>query len=248
MLELLEAQLPEPATGWFTTRTGGVSAPPWDGLNLALHVADAQDRVHANRDLLARRVGVHPSDLVFAQQPHGSAVTEVTGSSRGLRAGVRGVDALVTRRTGLALVVLAADCLPVLLADPNAAVVAAAHAGREGLRSGVLQQTLATMRDCGATPADTTAVLGPAVCGRCYELPEHTADEVARQVPGSRATTRAGTPSVDLAAGAQALLEREGVGRVRRVGGCTLEQPDRFFSHRREGVTGRHAGVVRLIG
>jgi hypothetical protein len=156
---------------------------------------------------------------------------------------VAATDALVTTVPDLGLVVLAADCLPVLLADAAAGVVAAVHAGRAGLAAGVLQQALQAMHDLGAR--DICAAVGPAACGRCYELPAELADQVDAAVPGSRATTRTGTPSVDLAAGAVGLLRGAGV-RVQTVGGCTLEQPERWFSYRRDGRTGRHAGVVWL--
>jgi hypothetical protein len=91
-----------------------------------------------------------------------------------------------------------------------------------------------------------TARIGPGICGRCYEVPAALADEVESTAPGSRATTRAGTPAVDLTAGALRQLLDAGVDDVLAVGGCTLEQPDRFFSYRRDGVTGRHAGVIVL--
>lgn len=241
-LELLQADLPEPAHGVFTTRAGGVSDAPWDRLDLALHVGDDPDRVAENRARLARAVGLDPAGLVFAEQVHGPGVAVV---DRAAEAPVPGVDALVTATPGLGLVVLAADCLPVLLADPTAGVVGVAHAGRKGLVGGVLQATVEAMAGLGATAAGTTAVLGPAACGRCYELPPDMADEVGSQVPGSRATTRAGTASVDLSAGAAGVLAAAGLGEVREVGGCTLEQ-DRLFSYRRDGRTGRHAGLVVL--
>jgi hypothetical protein len=135
----------------------------------------------------------------------------------------------------------------VLFADPQAGVVAAAHAGRPGLATGVLQQTLAAMVSLGADPGRTTVVIGPAVCGRCYEVPEQMRDEVAAVVPGSAATTRQGTAALDLPAGAEAVLRREGVTSVRRVEVCTIED-ERMFSHRRSLArpTGRHAGVVML--
>ncbi len=245
-LGLLDAGLPAPAAGVFTTRTGGVSVAPWAGTNLGMHVDDEPLSVVANRDALAARLGV---PLAFAQQVHGRdvAVVELPLTGRQRTDGVRATDALVTATPGLGLVVLAADCLPVLLADPVAGVVGAAHAGRPGLARGVLQATLAAMAGLGADPARISAVLGPAVCGGCYELPAQLADEVGRLVPGSRAATRQGTPSVDLSAGAEAVLRAAGVTDVTRQGGCTLEQPERFFSYRRDGVTGRHAGVVRLV-
>lgn len=171
---------------------------------------------------------------------HGTSVAVVDGPRE---QAVPATDALVTTARGLGLVVMAADCLPVLLADPAAGVVAAAHAGRAGLAAGVLQATLGAMRSLGAR--DVTAVVGPAACGRCYELPEELADEVGRAVPGSRSTTRAGTPAVDLTAGAVGLLRAAGAS-VTAVGGCTIEQPERLFSYRRDGRTGRHAGVVWL--
>lgn len=239
-LDLLDAALPAPATGVFTTRAGGRSRPPYDGLDLALHVGDDPADVAENRRRLAAAIGA--TALVLAEQVHGAGVAVVTGPADAAHAGT---DALVTATPGLALVVLAADCLPVLLADPVAGVVGAAHAGRAGLAGGVLQATLSAMRELGADPASTTAVVGPAACGRCYEVPEAMAAEVERAVPGSRGTTRRGTASVDLTAGAVGLLERAGVAAVRATGGCTLEQPH-LYSYRRDGRTGRHAGVVWL--
>jgi YfiH family protein len=222
-----------------TTRRDGSSPPPWDGLNVAGHVGDDPDRVAANRAAL--QVGIQPAHgLAWADQVHGADVAVVTGAGTS-----SGVDALVTRVPGLALAVQAADCLPVLLAEPVVGVVAAVHAGRQGLVAGVLQAAVQAMVDLGADPGRTSAVLGPAVCGACYELPQELADDVGAAVPGSRSTTRQGTPAVDLAAGAEALLSGLGV-RTARVGGCTLEDPDRFFSFRRDGQTGRHAGLVWL--
>jgi len=242
-LVLVPAGLPAPARGVFTTRAGGVSRGPYDAFDLALHVGDDPAAVTANRALLAEHTSLDAGALVFAEQVHGRGVAVVTGPAT---EPCPGADALVTATPGLGLVVLAADCLPVLLADPVAGVVAVAHAGRQGLAGGVLQATLAAMAHLGATPAGTSAVLGPAACGACYELPDVLADEVAAAVPGSRTTTRAGTASIDLRAGARALLTRAGIARVQSVGGCTLEQPSRFYSYRRDGRTGRHAGLVQL--
>ena len=247
MLELLPAGLPAPAAGWFTSRDGGTSAPPYAALNLGVHVDDQWSRVVANRQLVARAAGLDDDALVFAQQVHGAGVAVVDrSSSRARNGGIAGVDALVTATPGLGLVVLAADCLPVLLADPAAGVVAAAHAGRQGLLGGVLEATISAMQDLGATPATTTAVLGPAACGACYEVPREMADDAERRLPGSRGTTRQGTASVDLVAGARAVLHAAGLTDVTAVGGCTLEQPERWYSYRRDRTTGRHGGLVRL--
>ncbi len=246
-MRLLPAGLPTPATGGFTTRTGGVSTAPYRSLNLGLHVADDPDRVRTNRERIASAVGLPPAALVFAAQVHGPKVAVVTAAPRGTAGvAVSGVDGLVTATPGLCLVVLAADCLPVLFAEPAAGVVAAAHAGRAGLVAGVLQETVAAMVGLGASAAQVTAVLGPAACGRCYELPTALADQVGAAVPGSRSTTRQGTAGVDLARGATGLLRAVGVTRVSAVGGCTIEQPERFFSYRRDGITGRHGALVGL--
>jgi YfiH family protein len=247
VLELLAAELPAPAGGAFTTRSGGVSAAPYDALNLGMHVEDEWRRVHANRSLLAGAAGLPERDLVFAQQVHGAGVAVVDrSSSRGRNGGVAAVDALVTAEPGLGLVVLAADCLPVLLADPAAGVVGAAHAGRQGLAAGVLQAALEAMQALGARPAappPCSARRRAAAATRCRRSWR------SRWRPPSRAAARPparGTDSVDLTAGATACCAPPGLTDVRAVGGCTLEQPERFFSYRRDGRTGRHAGVVWL--
>jgi YfiH family protein len=243
-LDPLSADLLPGVVGLFTTRFGGVSAGPWAELNLALHVEDEPRRVLANRDLLARHLGT--SWVHLPQQVHGAGVLVVDASRAGrrqiVRGGARGVDALVTSDVAIPLGVLVADCLPVLLAAATG-VVAAAHVGRRGLASGVLQATVAAMVANGAEPADAVAVIGPGVCGQCYEVPEQMRDEVGRLVPGSASTTRAGSPSLDLAGGAESILREVGIGMVRRTGICTIEDP-RFYSYRRDGVTGRFAGVV----
>jgi YfiH family protein len=236
---VLEAGLTAPAHGVFTTRQGGVSLPPWDSLNLAVHVDDAFAKVQRNRELVVEQLGLE--GLAFGKQVHGNGVRVVRGLSKKTSRGLDDTDGLVTSVPGIGLAMMAADCLPVLLAADG--VVGAAHVGRPGLVKGVLPELVRVMREEGA--ADITAVIGPGICGSCYELPPSMAGEVEKAVPGSRATTRQGTTSVDLTAGAITQLGREGV-TVATVGGCTLEQPDLFFSYRRDGVTGRHAGIVWL--
>lgn len=239
MLELLDAGLPAPARGVFTTRGGGVSLPPWDSLNLAVHVDDAFAKVQTNRELLRTELGV--DGLAFGKQVHGNGVRLVKGLSKRTSRGLDDTDGLVTTVPGVALVMMGADCLPVLLAADG--VVGAAHVGRPGLAKGVLPAVVRLMREQGAQ--QVTATVGPGICGCCYEVPPALAGEVEKAVPGSRGTTRQGTTSVDLLRGATLQLSREGVA-VTAVGGCTLEQPERFFSYRRDGLTGRHAGVVWL--
>ena len=225
-----------------TDRRGGRSRPPYDSFNLGDHVGDAPDAVAANRSRLARELGVPEDRLVWMRQVHGSGVAVV---DRAAPAALPDTDALVTATPGLVLCVLVADCVPVLLADPVAGVVAAVHAGREGVRQGVVPATLAAMTRLGARPHRVTALLGPAVCGACYEVPAALQGEVARDVPAAAVRTRKGTPGLDLRAGLAAVLQAAGVDEVVHDPRCTVEDP-LLFSHRRDGVTGRQAGLVWL--
>jgi YfiH family protein len=225
-----------------TDRYGGVSRPPYDALDLGDHVGDDPAAVSENRRLLALELGLDVTDLVLMQQVHG---TEVAVVDRAPEPGEPPpvADALVTTRAGLGLVVLVADCVPVLMAARRSDVVAVAHAGRRGVAAGVVGATVAAMRDLGARPDRIVAVVGPAVCGACYEVPAEMADEVAAVVPSARTTTREGTPGLDLRAGVVAQLVAAGVETVETDAWCTVESPE-LFSHRRDGVTGRFAGVV----
>ncbi len=236
----------------FTRRDGGVSAPPWDGLNVGLAVGDDIAAVARNRRLLAEQVD---APVVFATQVHGRAVAVVDALPAGDPAttGVAEADALVTTATDVALAVYVADCVPVLLADRAAGVVAAAHAGRPGLVAGVLQATVAAMERCGARADRVVAVLGPCIAGESYEVPDALRDDVAAVVPEAAARTRAGTAAVDLRAGARAVLGRCGV-RVVRVDPRDTYADPALYSHRRAvhadpaaPRTGRLAGVVRLL-
>ncbi|MET8574808.1 peptidoglycan editing factor PgeF [Streptomyces sp. NPDC005012] len=228
----------------FTDRWGGVSAAPYEELNLGGAVGDDPAAVLANRKLTAQALGLDPGRVVWMNQVHGADVAEVDGPWED-GAAIPSVDALVTARRGLALAVLTADCVPVLLADPVAGVAAAAHAGRPGMVAGVVPAAVAAMVRLGADPARITALTGPSVCGRCYEVPEGMRAEVAAVEPASHAETSWGTPAVDVAAGVHAQLERVGVRDARRSPACTMESHD-HFSYRRDRATGRLAGYVWL--
>lgn len=220
-----------------TTRAGGVSAPPYDSFNLGDHVGDDPAAVAANRARLAAAIG-HP--LIWMNQVHGDRVEVVDG----LRdAAVDDTDALVTAEPGLALAVLSADCVPVLMADARAGVVAAVHAGRVGAAAGVVARTLEAMLGVGAHADDISALLGPAVSGRNYEVPAAMADEVEAALPGSRTTTSAGTPGLDLRAGIACQLKDLGVTAIDIDPRCTVDDTS-LFSHRRGAPTGRMASVV----
>jgi len=214
-----------------TDRSGGVSRGRYSGLNLGSHVDDDPDAVSANRARLTERLG---RPVVYMDQCHGAEVAVVDG----VPDVAPSCDAVVTRSTEVALAVLVADCVPVLLSGGG--VVAAVHAGRPGLVAGVVPRTLAVMRELGAGEVD--AVVGPSVCGRCYEVPAEMRDTAARVEPVSATVSWTGTPAIDVAAGVVAQLRAGGV-EVRWVPGCSRERDD-LYSYRRDGRTGRFAGVV----
>jgi hypothetical protein len=222
----------------FTGRLAGVSGPPYDAGNLATHVGDDPRSVEANRAALAAQLGARR--IAFMRQVHGAAVA-VVGRADG---GEPTADALVTAERGVALAVLVADCVPVLLADAAAGVVAAVHAGRQGVAQDVVARAVAAMRSLGARPERTRAALGPAICGRCYPLGEPARSDVLAVAPEAAATASGGEPSVDLRAGLVARLAALGV-TAEVVGPCTAESGD-HFSYRRDAVTGRTAGLVML--
>ncbi|KOG21667.1 laccase [Streptomyces viridochromogenes] len=227
----------------FTDRWGGVSAAPYEELNLGGAVGDDPEAVLTNRELAAKSLGLAPGEVVWMNQVHGADVVEVDGPWRDRP--VPDVDAIVTAQRGLALAVLTADCVPVLLADPVAGIVGAAHAGRPGMIAGVVPAVLRAMTDLGAEPSRIVARTGPAVCGRCYEVPEAMRAEVAAVEPTAHTETSWGTPAVDVAAGVHAQLGRLGVRDRAQSPVCTLESGD-HFSYRRDRTTGRLAGYVWL--
>lgn len=227
----------------FTDRWGGVSAVPYEELNLGGAVGDDADAVRTNRELAAKSLGIDPGRVVWMNQVHGAEVA-VVSEAWGDRP-VPEVDAVVTAERGLALAVLTADCTPVLLADPVAGVVGAAHAGRPGMIAGVVPAAVRAMTELGAEPARIVARTGPAVCGRCYEVPDAMRADVAAVEPTAYAETSWGTPAVDVTAGVHAQLERLGVRDREQSPVCTLESGD-HFSYRRDRSTGRLAGYVWL--
>lgn len=205
--------------------------------------ADAGD-VGGARTALAALVGLGPDDVVAMEQVHGSGVARVGPADRGrgasaARGGIPGVDALVTTATDVALVVLVADCVPVLLVDPGRAV-GAVHAGRRGVATGVVASAVDALTD---RPAEVVAVVGPGIGGCCYEVEPDLADEVARHVPAARTSTRWDSPGLDLPLAASSQLAAAGVGRIERAGACTLCANERWFSHRAADA-GRQAGIV----
>lgn len=219
----------------FTSRVGGESAPPYDGLNLSADVGDDPGVVERNRRAVLDRIDVAHAAWLHAQ--HGRVVDRVTGPD-----GAHQADGLVSMTPRVALAALSADCALVVLADPTTGVVGCLHCGRAGLVAGVVDSTVAAMRDLGA--ASIRAAIGPTICGNCYEVPVEMADAVVAVVPAARSREHSQDgAALDIRAGVLDQLTRAGVTVVRLVGGCTREDPS-CFSYRRDTRTGRMAALV----
>ena len=226
----------------FTNRHGGFSADQYSSFNLGDHVKDDPRAVAQNRERLADIIGLPAERVVYMEQIHSPNVTEVTADMVGAGP-IEATDALVTTVPGVALAVLTADCVPLLLSDESAGVIAAVHAGRMGARNGVVRRTIARMEELGAIPAQIHALMGAAASGDNYEVPDSMAADVESKLPGSRTTTAQGTSGVDIRAGLTRQLLGLGVRMIDADPRCTVEDKN-FFSYRREGVTGRQAGII----
>jgi YfiH family protein len=225
-----------------STRAGGRSTGVFARFNLSTGVGDDPGAVAANRERLSSELGV---PVVFLDQVHGTRVATIDTVPVPGAPDVPATDAAVTALPNVGLAVLAADCVPVLLADPVAGVVGAAHAGRVGAAAGVLPATLAAMEALGAHVDAVEVLLGPAICGRCYEVPAAMRAEVDAALPGSAVRTRRGSPGLDLRAGLHHQLTASGVARIGGDPRCTLESRE-LYSHRGNGPTGRQAAIIWL--
>jgi polyphenol oxidase len=238
----------------FFSRRGGVSQGIYASLNCGLGSKDGRDDVGANRRLVAEALGVMPDRLLTAHQHHSAdavVVTEPWTFETMPRA-----DALVTATPGIALGALAADCAPVLFADPQAGVVAAAHAGWKGALGGVLESAVATMEKLGARRARIAAALGPCIGPEAYEVgPEFQANFIAQSSDNTRfflKTPLAAKPYFDLPAFVLARLGAMGLGTVENKTRCTYTSPEEFFSYRRtthqgEPDYGRQISAIVLL-
>ena len=235
----------------FTERPGGASSGPFRWLNLSDGVGDESSAVAGNRDLVLRAIGPGPRRLGWMRQVHGTDVVYFPAPSPEPSAASAAAgpspqaDAAFTDSPLIALGALGADCAPVLAADPAAGLVGAAHAGRPGMAAGVVPALVDAMVAAGAEPGRMHAVIGPSICGQCYEVPAEMRDEVAALVPGSGCVTRSGTPGIDLRAGLHGQLASLGVASVADDLRCTAESAE-LFSYRRDGPTGRFAGLIWL--
>jgi polyphenol oxidase len=217
---------------FFTNRHGGFSHGDYASWNLASHVGDNPADVEQNRKKLREQVG----NFAVMSQVHGDSVVVIEQ----VPSEVPVADAFITSNPDLALVVMVADCIPLLLQSEK--MVAAVHVGRAGLMNSIALKTVAKMRALGAI--QISGSIGPAICGICYEVPQELHDEVVAAHPLASSKTRIGTPALDLP---KALVVALAVVDVPVVisAGCTLED-DSYFSFRRNKITGRQAGVIKL--
>lgn len=246
VLDIQWPDLPASVSALSTTRRGGVSTAPYDdgagggGLNLGTHVGDAEDAVKRNRTLLRQQL---PSEPVWLTQVHGTRVINVDSTPASTEA-----DASIATRAGVVCAIMTADCTPVLLADRHGRVVGAAHAGWRGLASGVLAATVNAMRDAGAE--DILAWLGPGIGPLAFEVGEDVVDAFAHlhaDQPVFRALEgRPGKFLADLPELARRALAGVGVTQVAGGEHCTLSDPERFYSFRRDRTTGRMASMIWL--
>lgn len=230
---------PENVMALQTTRHGGISAAPYDTLNLGLHVGDDPLRVNRNRQLLAPFM---PSEPVWLEQVHGTVVANADAAACRVQA-----DACIARHKGSVCVVMTADCLPVLLCDEDGTVVGAAHAGWKGLAAGVIE---ATVKEMGVAPQKLMAWLGPAIGPEAFEVGEDVrAAFMAHDAQAAAAFHAHGAPGkyhADIYLLARQRLAALGISRVFGGNHCTYHQKDKFFSYRRDGVTGRMGTFIWL--
>ncbi|HFD79096.1 MAG TPA: peptidoglycan editing factor PgeF [Gammaproteobacteria bacterium] len=224
-----------------TSRRGGVSHAPWDSLNLAAHVGDEPVAVRENRRRLRARVKL-PAEPVWLEQVHGGRVVDAADVT-----GVPQADASFSGRPGVVCAVLTADCLPVLFCDRAGTRVAAAHAGWRGLAGGVLERTVAAL---GTDPGRLMAWLGPAIGPQAFEVGDEVREAFLARDPGAQeAFVAHGTRwRADIYALAEIRLRALGLSDIYGGGLCTWSDPERFYSYRRDGVTGRMASLIWLDG
>jgi len=248
-LEILTHDALAPIRHGFFTRRGGASSGIFAGLNCGTGSSDQSDIVAINRGRVAQAMQVAPEGLLAVHQIHSSEVVTVTGPGPQGRA-----DAMVTDVPGLALSVLTADCMPVLLADAQAGVIGAVHAGWRGALTGVLQATLDAMEALGADRADTTAIIGPCISQRAYEVGPEFLHAFSAEDPAFEWFFANGTGDrylFDLPGFGLKQLRDAGVGHAEWTRHCTYSMPEQFYSFRRsvhagEADYGRLISAIRL--
>ena len=244
------AWLPRMVQG-FTTRSGGVSASPYDMLNLGAHVGDLPASVQANRQRVWADLGFSEGQVALAEQVHGDGIAAVTAGSQP----VPGVDALVTNTPNLLLMLFFADCVPVYFVDPARKAIGLAHAGWRGAAANIAAKTMQAMTaEFGCLPSSCLAAIGPSIGGDSYEVGSEVAD-IFRSMPGTRGasvvTPRSefsGTYNLNLRQVVFGQLLQAGL-RADAIAVCdedTLRNKRDFYSFRRDGVTGRMAAFLGI--
>ncbi len=232
----------EIAADWyFTDRRRGESRGEFESLNLAVHVGDDPGAVATNRRQLARDVGVDATALAVIAAEHGARVHKITEDTLGA---VPVGDGLITTTPNIALVALAADCAPVVLADIENQVVGVMHCGWRGVVAGIIPATIDKMVEAGAEARSIAAVVGPAICSDCYVVDSSCAQQVGRVSLGAASQYADGQWHVDVAGAVCQSLVSLGV-RVERIAECTFTNAD-LFSYRRDHTTGRHSATIVL--
>ncbi|ARJ69903.1 peptidoglycan editing factor PgeF [Paracoccus contaminans] len=249
-LEILTHPALLPLRHGFFTRRGGASSGLFAGLNCGRGSSDQQGIVAVNRARVAAAMGVAPDRLATVNQIHSPDVVTLGPGDDQAALAACAADAIVTAEPGIAIAVLTADCQPVLLADPDAGVIGAAHAGWKGALDGVLENTVAAMRAAGA--ARIRAVIGPCISQRAYEVSEEFMDRFLDEPQNQRFFSGGpnGRPMFDLPGFGLSRLRDMGV-EAEWTGHCTYSDPARFFSYRRathEGAAdyGRLISAIRL--
>ncbi|MGM0769466.1 MAG: peptidoglycan editing factor PgeF [Pseudomonadota bacterium] len=225
-----------------TTRLGGVSESPWSSMNLGSHVGDDPARVTANRQRLAEATGIAPANIGWLDQVHGTDVVALPAN------GTPRADASYTFEAGYACVIMTADCLPVLLCDVSGTRVGAAHAGWRSLCGGVIESLV---KEIGGRPAELMAWLGPAIGPTQFEVGPEVRDAFQRHDTAAISAfsdngARPGHFMADIYLLARQRLAACGVPQVYGGDFCTVSEPQRFYSYRRDGQTGRMASLIWL--
>ena len=236
----------------FFLRTGGVSEGIYASLNCGRGSADGKDRVEENRARVAARLGAEPGRLTGPKQAHTAKALIVTTPWKPGEAPE--ADAVVTNVRGLAVCVLTADCAPILLADPEAGVIAAAHAGWKGAKGGVIESAIEAMESLGARLDRISAAIGPAISQAAYEVsPEFKAAFLADGETNQRHFTQpeGGKPHFNLPGYVRERLRSKGAGSIQDIGACTYENESILFSYRRsvhkfEADYGRQISAILL--
>jgi len=231
------------------TRIGGKSSEPFYSLNVGQWVGDEPMAVQANHDLIFQALGIQPGQVVTAHQVHGARVAIAEAAQQGTI--IPATDSLISQRRGVALLLRFADCLPLMLYDPQRQAIALAHVGWRGCLAGVVVNTLAKMRRVfGCEPRDVLAGLGPAIGPCCYEVGPDVITGVEQALGGNSGlllTQPDGTTHLNLPAAVRQQLQKAGVQKTEDSGLCTHCHTTEFFSHRAEkGRTGRFAAILAL--